>query len=199
MTQCKVCSRCRESKPLDQFGPSKQTPDGLFRYCRPCKRTSDAATYARNKERWRPSRRAHYRANRDVYIARAKAQYYADREAGKARATAWAQANAERRQEIRLASDRRRYALDPERKREAWRKRHAAIKRDCAVYPFTTDQLAAKVAYWGERCWICAGAWDSIDHVKPLAKRGPHMLANLRPICTPCNTRKRDRWPFQVA
>lgn len=80
--------------------------------------------------------------------------------------------------------------------REHDRRRYASVKRGCAVYPFTTEQLAAKVAYWGHRCWICRGPFEAIDHVKPLAKLGPHMLANLRPICTACNTRKRDRWPF---
>ncbi|MGX7727586.1 HNH endonuclease [Rhodococcus sp. 5G237] len=36
----------------------------------------------------------------------------------------------------------------------------------------------------------------TVDHVKPINKGGPHMLANLRPACGPCNSRKRDQWPF---
>ncbi len=199
MGQSKVCSRCKQAQPLSQFGPSKQTPDGLFRYCRACKRLADAEAYARNKQKWAPGRRAYYQANRDVYIARATAQYERDRDAGKVRAREWALANTERRREIRQASAARAYSINPEPKRETWRRRHAAIRRGCAVYPFTPAQLAAKVEFWGSQCWICRGPYDSIDHVKPLAKRGPHMLANLRPICTPCNTRKRDRWPFRVA
>lgn len=196
MDQSKRCSKCGETKPRTEFGPSKQTPDGLFRYCRTCKRAADRASHQRHRPERTAKMRAAYRANPAPYIARATAQYERDREAGKRRATAWAQANPERRHEIRLASDRRRYAINPERKREVWRKRHAAIKRGCQAYPFTTDQLAAKVAYWGGRCWVCSGPFEAIDHVKPLAKLGPHMLANLRPICTACNTRKRDRWPF---
>jgi 5-methylcytosine-specific restriction endonuclease McrA len=137
-----------------------------------------------------------YRADPEPYKVRARERYARVPDVVKAQATAWAQANPERRHEIRLASFRRQYAIDPERFRESWRKRQAAIRRGCAVYPFTTDQLAAKVAYWGFRCWICSGPFEAIDHVKPLAKQGPHMLANLRPICTACNTRKRDRWPF---
>lgn len=196
MAQSKRCSRCHEVKPVAEFGPSKQTPDNLFRYCRPCKQESDRRSYAKRRDAVKPVRKAYYLANREVIIARAKTQYDEDREAGKAKARRWALANPERRREIVQASQRRAYALDPERKREAWRKRHAAIRRDCAVYPFTTEQLAAKVAYWGSRCWVCSGSFEAIDHVKPLGKGGPHMLANLRPICTACNTRKRDRWPF---
>lgn len=52
------------------------------------------------------------------------------------------------------------------------------------------DCLAAKVAYWGDRCWMCHEPWNSLDHVKPLAAGGPHCLANLRPACMRCNRRK---------
>lgn len=195
----KTCSKCREPKTIDQFGPSKQTPDGLFRYCRSCKQAADRASHQRHKARRSVQKQGYYRSNAEVFKARATAQYERDRVAGKARALAWAAANAERRLEIRRQSATRCYALNPEPKRETWRRRHAAIKRGCAVYPFTTEQLAAKVAYWNGRCWICSGLYGAIDHVKPLAKQGPHMIANLRPICTPCNTRKRDRWPYPAA
>lgn len=199
MTQCKTCSRCCESKPREAFSRDKNRTDGLFPYCKACKATSDRASYEKHKPQRSLQMQGYYRANRAAFIARATAAYHRDREAGKRRATEWATANPERRREIRLSSAARRYAIDPEPRREAWRRRHAAVRRGCAVYPFTPAQLAAKVVYWGSRCWVCCGPYDSIDHVKPLAKQGPHMLANLRPICTPCNTRKRDRWPFLVA
>lgn len=199
MHESKRCSRCGETTPLGNFGPSKQTPDGLFRYCRPCKRTADRLSHARHKPQRNASMRAHYRANRASYIARAAAQYEFDRDAIKKRARAWALGNPGRRKEIANGSFRRRYAIDPEPMRESWRRRQAAIRRGCVVYPFTTEQLAAKVAFWAGRCWVCSGPFEAIDHVKPLAKGGPHMLANLRPICTACNTRKRDHWPFEAA
>lgn len=199
MDQCKTCARCKIAKPRDQFGAGKKWSDGLFPYCRECKRAADRASHAKHKLIRNAAMREHYRANRDAYLVRAAVQYQLDREAKKRQAVAWAQANPARRLAIRQASFRKAWTADPERFREQWRKRHAAIRRGCAIYPFTTAQLAAKVVYWGDRCWVCSGPWDSIDHVKPLAKQGPHMLANLRPICTPCNTRKRDRWPFLAA
>lgn len=70
------------------------------------------------------------------------------------------------------------------------------MTRAATVAPFTREQLAARMAYFGNRCWICAGPFEQVDHVKPLAKGGPHMLANLRPSCAPCNNRKRARWPL---
>lgn len=198
MDQSKRCSRCRIVKPVSEFGPSKQTPDGLFRYCRGCKRASDRRSYAANRAARQPARRAYYEANREDYLRRAKERYRRDPDAVKEQARQWAADHPDRRREIVRKSQDKAYALDPERKREAWRRRHAAIRRGCAVYRFTSEQLAAKVAYWGGRCWVCSGSFQAIDHVKPLAKGGPHMLANLRPICTPCNTRKRDTWPLSA-
>ncbi|MFI1913471.1 HNH endonuclease [Nocardia sp. NPDC020380] len=52
------------------------------------------------------------------------------------------------------------------------------------------------MAYFGGRCWLCRAPYEAIDHVKPLAQGGAHCLSNLRPICSPCNLRKGDRWPF---
>lgn len=195
----KFCARCRTCKPVAGFPPGEQWKDGLFPYCRDCKRSSQREDHAKHKVQRNAGMRERYAADSATHKARARAQYERDREAGKRRAREWAKANPARRLEIRQASFRKAWAANPERFREAWRKRQAAIRRGCAVYPFTTEQLAAKVGYWGSRCWVCSGPWDSIDHVKPLAKLGPHMLANLRPICTPCNTRKRDRWPFLAA
>lgn len=88
-----------------------------------------------------------------------------------------------------------------ERMRELGRK-HIADRRarelEVATIPFTLDQLQARVAFFGRQCWMCGGAWTALDHVKPLSKGGPHMLANLRPACKPCNSRKWNRWPFET-
>jgi 5-methylcytosine-specific restriction endonuclease McrA len=68
-------------------------------------------------------------------------------------------------------------------------RRRSALKGD-----FTLDQLAQKMAYWGDRCWVCSGPFEAVDHVKPRAKGGAHMLCNLRPICHSCNSRKGAKW-----
>lgn len=39
----RVCSRCRQSLPLSAFGTHPQYPDGLFPYCRPCRRAPKEA------------------------------------------------------------------------------------------------------------------------------------------------------------
>jgi len=56
--------------------------------------------------------------------------------------------------------------------------------------------LAERIAFYGGRCWMCRTArWEHIDHVKPLARGGAHILANLRPACAACNHRKGSSWP----
>ena len=105
------------------------------------------------------------------------------------------------------------YAADPEKFRQRvlayqranpqWANernaRHRARIRSATIGKVTVKLLAAKAAFWGDRCWMCGGEWTDWDHVKPLAKLGPHMLANLRPACDPCNSSKGDRWPLAKA
>lgn len=90
----------------------------------------------------------------------------------------WREANRERfRATSRLASQRRRARL-----------------RQSLIVPFTTRQVAERIALWGGRCYVCGAPWEAIDHVKPISKGGAHCLANLRPICGFHNNRKKNKW-----
>lgn len=103
----------------------------------------------------------------------------------------WQVANPEAGRIARRAAKRR----NPNANRASVRARKA---RSVGVdhIPFTPSQLAQRLSYFGNRCWMCGGEPESIDHVKPIAKGGAHMLCNLRPACVPCNSAKRDRWPL---
>jgi len=91
---------------------------------------------------------------------------------------------------------------NPARRTEQQRRRQALKKSGVALH-ISMAQLDAKLAYWGERCWIagpgCTVDPETWDHVKPLTKGGPHVLANLRPACGWCNASKSNRWPFPVS
>ncbi len=52
-----------------------------------------------------------------------------------------------------------------------------------------------------QTCWICGGVSDhmAFDHVKPIAKGGAHIPANLRLACRSCNSSKNARWPFPTS
>jgi 5-methylcytosine-specific restriction endonuclease McrA len=76
--------------------------------------------------------------------------------------------------------------------------RRRAHKKAVQSIPFTSEQLADRWAYYGNRCWLCEKPATATDHVKPISKGGAHMLANLRPICKPCNSRKHNKWPYPL-
>ncbi len=59
---------------------------------------------------------------------------------------------------------------------------------------FTSEQLMARFAFYGGRCWICGKPATTIDHVIPISKGGTNWPANLRPACRTCNARKGNRW-----
>ena len=48
------------------------------------------------------------------------------------------------------------------------------------------------------RCQYCGSHADSIDHVVPRSKGGPHEWDNVVAACRPCNLRKRDRSPEEA-
>jgi 5-methylcytosine-specific restriction endonuclease McrA len=75
--------------------------------------------------------------------------------------------------------------------------RRNARKAGVLTIPFTADQLAQRLSMF-PGCWMCGGQPESVDHVKPVAAGGAHVLANLRPACGSCNSAKRDRWPLAV-
>lgn len=81
-----------------------------------------------------------------------------------------------------------------------WRevkRRRRALEQAATVLDFPVSGLEGRLALYHHRCWICKSKpWEHWDHVKPLAKGGLHILANLRPACRECNQRKGATWPF---
>lgn len=55
----------------------------------------------------------------------------------------------------------------------------------------TDEQLAARIAYYGNKCAYCPnGKYEHLDHVIPLARGGSQWPSNLRPACAQCNLSK---------
>lgn len=129
--------------------------------------------------------------NRDRLNAQARARYARDPQRAMDTSRRWQKRNAEKIRE----GDRRRYSEDPAKFRIRDNLRRARIATVQSI-PFTPEQLQQKFAYYGNRCYLCGGDAEAMDHVKPIARGGPHMLANLRPACKSCNSRKGARWPY---
>lgn len=143
-----------------------------------------AAWRAANPEKTREIARKHYYANRDKELERFRRYHAEHPEIG----AAWYERNKERLTERNRAWQAANRAIDAEYKR-----RRRSRMGD-AVIP--RQLLEAKMSYWGNKCWMCGGPFEHVDHVKPLAKGGAHVLANLRPSCASCNVKKNARWPL---
>lgn len=171
----KHCGQCGETKPSSAFYRDRHRPDGLYTNCRTCHRRNTDAWKAGNLGAARKISRASYRRNATKKRAAARARYWATREHRLAKQAAWKRENRARAT-----------ALENVRR---GRKAGAAG----AASPV---QIAARVAYYGGRCWLCRDPWQQIDHVKPISKGGSNWPANLRPACAPCNLAKNGRWPL---
>ncbi len=71
-----------------------------------------------------------------------------------------------------------------------WTAKRRAQKAGTLHVPFTVDQLAERMAYWGNQCWMCKGPYEVVDHVIAIAQGGSDCLSNLRPACSSCNSSK---------
>jgi len=183
--ETKACRTCGRDKPTDGFRPGR-------RVCRECSVLAGKAAYLANSDRRKAASRAYHAANL---------------EACRERSRLWSLANKdltfERGRKRRLLShddimekQRLRRAANIEATREQSR-RSEAVRRarmaEVLTIPFTKAQLDARLAYYGHKCWMCRGPYEHLDHVKPICKGGPHILANLRPACASCNRRKGGR------
>lgn len=71
--------------------------------------------------------------------------------------------------------------------------RKRALRKAVQHIDFDAGQLQLRLSMFGA-CWMCGAEATAVDHVKPVAKGGGHLLANLRPACQPCNSRKGSSW-----
>jgi 5-methylcytosine-specific restriction endonuclease McrA len=141
--------------------------------------------YADNREELLEYQRNYQAGNIEAKKEYDQQRYLANREAVLERVAEWVRQNPERSRQLKRSGKQRRRAKE----------------LGSLVIPFTSEQLAQRFAFYGDTCYlriagICTGAVDHVEHVKPVSKYGPTMLANLRPACQPCNQRKGDKWPF---
>lgn len=206
----KRCARCKVTVPLASFGRRDASADGLHPYCKACVRAYCKTRYVAHAEEIKAAVAEYRHRNVDEIRERDRARHAANRDQDNAKAAAYYLAN----REVQLVRAKvRRDALDPDAERaykrayrkanrtlvREWEHRRRVRERASAVMPLTRAMIAAKVAYWGGKCWVCGVPFEAIDHVKPIAKGGPHILANLRPICGSCNSKKHSTWPYTLA
>ena len=186
--QAKICSKCDQVKALDDFALDRYGKHGRYSICKTCKAAWRRADYAADPQRTLAINRA---ALRRVLSDPDRRSQHLARERSTDRAF-WA-ANTEQAR----AAQRAKRAANPQLYADFFRKNNLR-RRSQLVGDYTPAQLAERMVYWHNQCWMCGGAYESVDHVKPLNRGGPDLLANLRPACRSCNSRKSDHWPWPL-
>ena len=203
----KLCSRCKDRRPLESFTRSQKSPDGRGYYCSSCRRQyrsenptkrSPPTDIDRERSRqrsaaWRQKRRDHiatykleYRSKNAEEISaydRAYRAQHADRllEEARARAKRWREGNPSK---VRIKNDRRR-----------------ALKMSAFVEDVDVD-----IVYEAESgaCFVCGEGIDrelkfphprslTLEHIVPLARGGTHSYANSSVSHYRCNASKGAR------
>ncbi len=217
----KRCSRCNGDYPLNAFRRDASRLDGFRAYCRACASKADGVYREGHREEtnarvraWRADHPDYAQGLNEASGAGESAETLmvrdAHRRASRGHAKTYQKAYREAHRAEKNVAARARHKINAEQdnaRHSAWRKAHPDEARaidgrrwgrrhQAFTIPFTVRQLAEKMAYWGNRCWICGGPEEARDHVKPLAKGGAHVLVNLRPICNTCNSSKGAKWPL---
>ena len=72
-----------------------------------------------------------------------------------------------------------------------------AVKTATEMMRHEWDKMRKKVkplvfAAHGSDCRSCGAKADTIDHIIPISRGGTNDFVNLRPMCRPCNARKKN-------
>lgn len=181
----KRCTKCGETKNLEEFRKDSRRPDGRGSTCKHCSsaltkeyrnRNSDQVR-AKDRQRGRdfrernPGYLAAYREkNLDVIRQQKRRYYVANAEIIRSRVRMW-------------------YAENPERAYANQAKRRARLA-NAPHEPYSrTDVFARYVS----TCAYCDAPAEHIDHVVPISKGGADAAHNLLPACAPCNLAKSDK------
>lgn len=170
MTNTKACSRCKQVKPLSEFGIHRKTADGHYSQCLICHREARAAQRIRRAEKIKLEQKANYLKNREARIAYANKRIKENPEQHKIN-----NAISKKRRHLQIAADTRR--------RNAKRKANG-------VFVITKKELAKLNR---GPCFYC-GAKENItvDHVVAIARGGVDGIGNLVSACKSCNSKKRQ-------
>lgn len=194
----KVCVRCKQEKPKDQFHRCKRFSDGLRRWCKECEKAYKRERYAKDSSSILEYNNKFRREHRNHYLELKRKSYKKHQADISARTKEDRKINPEKYRRV----DRKRYTNDPRKfreyqrvyraanrdKRNVWH--HTRRSRSKAGGGFTTEQWAMLCIWFGNECLACGAKETTVDHVIPLSLKGTNTIDNLQPLCNPCNNRK---------
>lgn len=155
----KSCTKCGETKPLDQFRKSPHHPDALLPKCTACEKQELRDRYWSDPEAARAYARVHARKNPKKVRARWKRWYAENRARQLQKYRAY---NARRREQQREYDRRRRAAMPVELKRRKWREEYQRWKASGGYDRYMKEAKGRRQAYQRE--------WRRVCRVKHVAK-----------------------------
>jgi hypothetical protein len=194
----KVCSKCREEKPLDMFSKDSAKKDKKRSYCRPCDSKKASLWGKNNPERKSVNARKaskNYRTKNPEKVQIDNSKFRSlNPEYGKN----WRKTNPEKSREY----SKRHYSKGLKKALERNRKRRALLAATLHS-PYTELDV---LATYGTDCYLCNkpidltaprwtkyAGWEQglhIEHVVDVALGGPNVLENVRPSHGLCNLQK---------
>lgn len=187
----KVCSKCKTWRPVARFRKRLLSRDGYDYICFECKNENSRAWRANNKDRVAELNREFYEANREArkeynrQFRKDNPEYFREKmrefreknpSYNRDAMREWARAN-------------------PDKIREKDNKRR--IFKMGKSTSFTAQEWAELKRRYNYTCLRYGRREPEIkltaDHVVPISKGGSGTIANIQPLCGPCNTAKHDR------
>jgi 5-methylcytosine-specific restriction endonuclease McrA len=170
LEQSKACSRCKQIKPLSEFGIHRKTTDGHYSQCLICHREARSEYRKRQAKNIAIQQADNYQRNRKKRIADATARVYA---------------NMERHKRYNSVSKKRNHLSIA-----ATTRRRNAKRKANGVFLITKKELQRLSR---GPCFYCGSSNQiTIDHVVAIAKGGVDGIGNLVSACKSCNSQKRD-------
>lgn len=205
----KTCCRCKTPLPLSSFNLDSGKADGFDVMCRACRKEQKADYYRRNRDKVIAKVSEYQRQNPDNVNERNRRSYRRNRETRQAyQATYYAQNREIVNQRVSRSKARNRtyYA----QKSRQWFKEnptkaaeYQAARRARKLASPEIEAIDRMAIYERDAgiCQLCGLPVDlslparhpmrfTLDHIIPLARGGPHTMANLQTAHGKCNSRK---------
>ena len=198
MNEYKTCVKCKQTKPLSEWGKNKSKKDGLASECKLCHAADSAKWRKQNPEEQKRRSRGQHAKNKSLANEGRRKRYFANRD----RERAYRKTYYELTAEAQRLSSRQWRKNNPEKVREQGRKIRA-MRAAVPSEKYSTEDVLNR---WGSSCHLCGGAinllaprathipgWEmglQLDHVIPISAGGPDTLDNVKPSHGKCNIGK---------
>lgn len=175
MSDSKTCKKCLQSKPVNEFGKSSKSKDGLRSQCKSCNNQ-----YANN---WYLNNRDKHAINGANWVAK---------NPEKSRLLAAARQRKFRKQNPQKAFEATKnwVAKNPDKKR-AYNLKRLALRKGASAFLVTNKDIEKIMA---KNCIYCGSKSEHLDHVIPLSRGGNHSVGNLVAACKKCNLQKNNKF-----